>query len=86
MFAFKKIIYVLLVGASISAYCMDDKNLPKDTKSQSSSDKLTDKKNYVVCEKRAKLAPTAYSAKRIKKNCLREYGIKSSHEERFWKK
>lgn len=86
MFAFKKIIYVFLVGASISAYCIDDKNLPKDTKSQSSSDKPTDKKNYVVCEKRAKLAPTAYSAKRIKKNCLREYGIKKSHEGRFWKK
>jgi hypothetical protein len=83
MFAFKKIIYVLLVGASISTYCMDDKNLPKDTKGQSSSDKLTDKKNYLICEKRAKLAPTAYSAKRIKKNCLREYGIKSSLEERF---
>jgi hypothetical protein len=62
---------------------MDDKNLPKDTKSQSSSDRLTDKKNYVVCEKRAKLAPTAYSAKRIKKNCLREYGIKSSYKGRF---
>lgn len=86
MFAFKKIIYVLLVGASISTYCMDDKNLPKDTKGQSSSDKLTDKKNYLICEKRAKLAPTAYSAKRIKKNCLREYGIKSSYKGRFWKK
>jgi len=83
MFAFQKIIDVMLVGTSITAYCMDDKNLPKDTKSQSSSDKLTDKKNYVVCEKRAKLAPTAYSAKRIKKNCLREYGIKKSHEGRF---
>ena len=83
MFAFKKIIYVLLVGASISTYCMDDKNLPKDTKGQPSSDKLTDKKNYLICEKRAKLAPTAYSAKRIKKNCLREYGIKSSYKGRF---
>ncbi len=51
MFSFKKIIYVLLVGASMSVYCMDDKNLPKDTKSQPSSDRLTDKKNYVVCEK-----------------------------------
>lgn len=68
MFAFKKIIYVLLVGTSISAYCVDDKNLPKDTKDQSSSDKLANKKNYMICEKRAKLAPTAYSAKRIKKN------------------
>ena len=75
-FAFKKIIYVLLVGTSISAYCVDDKNLPKDTKDQSSSDKLANKKNYMICEKRAKLAPTAYSAKRIKKTCLREHGIK----------
>ena len=83
MFVFKKIIYVLLVGASMSVYCMDDKNLPTDTKSQPSSDRLTDKKNYVVCEKRAKLAPTAYSAKMIKKNCLREYGIKSSYKGRF---
>ncbi len=83
MFAFKKIIYVLLVGASMSTYCMDDKKLLKDTKGQSSSDKLTDKKNYLICEKRAKLAPTAYSAKRIKKNCLREYGIKSSYKGRF---
>ena len=82
MFAFKKIIYVLLVGASISTYCMDDKNLPKDTKGQSSSDKLVDKKNYVICERRAKLAPTAYSAKRIKQNCLREYSIESNHEGR----
>ena len=76
MFAFKKILYVLLVGMSISAYCMDEKNLPKNTKDQSSADKLADKKNYMICEKRAKLAPTAYSAKRIKKTCLREHGIK----------
>ena len=76
MFAFKKIIYVLLVGTSISAYCVDDKNLPKDTKDQSSSDKLANKKNYMICEKRAKLAPTAYSAKRIKKTCLGSHGIK----------
>ena len=62
---------------------MDDKKLLKDTKGQSSSDKLTEKKNYLICEKRAKLAPTAYSAKRIKKNCLREYGIKSSYKGRF---
>ena len=76
MFTFKKIIYVLLVGASISTYCMDEKNLSKETKSQSSPDKLTEKKNYMICEKRAKLAPTAYSAKRIKKTCLTEHGIK----------
>ena len=83
MFTFKKIIYPLLLGASINAYCMEDKNQSKDTKDQSSSDKLTDKKNYMICEKRAKLAPTAYSAKRIKKSCLREYGITKSYEGRF---
>ena len=30
----------------------------------------------MICEKRAKFAPIAYSAKRIKYNCLREYGLK----------
>ena len=76
MIFFKKFIYILLVGVSINAYCVDDKDLSKDAQGQSSPDKLTDKQKYLICEKRSKLAPTAYSGKRIKKNCLREYGIK----------
>ena len=35
------------------------------------------RKNLIICEKRAKLAPTAYSAKRIKKTCFKEYGLKN---------
>jgi|TARA_B100001063_G_C16630688_1_gene485653 hypothetical protein len=60
----------------MNGYCENNTTSIKDIKEQPSPDKLEEKNIYIKCEKRAKLAPTAYSTKRIKASCLKEHGIK----------
>lgn len=45
---------------------------------ESANKKEQEKKVRNLCDKKARLAPTSYSAKTIKKACLKEGGIKKS--------
>jgi len=72
----KKICLMLLIVIPVYGHCGHHKIFDEETEAAEDVSRKEERKNLIICEKRAKLAPTAYSAKRIKKTCFKEYGLK----------